>query len=329
MIPFILTYFSKFPGYSDLFEKEEPFVCTLKVNLKKYQHEKYEGKYHPGKLIYTHNDSLISKSVRIKARGVIRRKICAVPPIRLNIQKVNKQDKYAFGLSKIKLVTHCHYNANNINYLFREFLVYKLYNIVTDKSFRVRLIKIVYIDTGRKNKQLTTWAFALEPQELLAERLGCISIKMDNMGYSVSDSATVDLLALFQYMIGNTDYSIMGRHNVKLIKSKDHTKPELYPIPYDFDYSGVVNAHYALPGEGLGIESVRERLYAGPCRDLIDYHTAAQHLVSKQAEFKATIESFEYLEDFQKNDILNYIDNFFRNINRPNYIKYHIDPDCL
>ena len=317
-----------FPGMDKLFKEDSVLVCTLKIDLKKYQREKYNSKYQKAYFIYYNNDSLISKKVRVKSRGVIRKKLCAIPPIRLNIQKVSKDNKFAHGSSKIKIVTHCNYNREYISYVLKEYLTYKIYNIISPNSFKVRLLQISYIDTGRKNKIYTTWAFMIEPIQKLAERLNCVPISMDNLGIFYTDSSATDLLSMWSYMIGNTDWSIVGRHNIKIIKSKDFSKPAPIAIPYDFDYIGLVNTDYAIPGEGLGINNVQERLFIGPCRKLRDYQIASQHILNKKQEIEELILNFEYLDRSEKTEMLDYLSGFYNSIQRSNFIKYHIDTDC-
>ena len=316
------------PGYSNLFTESIPLKCTLKTDIKQFQRTKYEDNYQYAELIYTNNGQLVSKTIRIKPRGVVRKKICALPPIRLNVQKIKKKNRIEHGKSKIKLVSHCIYNKQYESYLMKEYLTYKSYEILTPVSFRTRLLEITYIDTGRKNKAYTTWAFIIEPLELLAERLNAVPIKLNSVGIHYTDSSATDLLSMWSYMVGNTDWSVAGRHNIKLLKSSDHTKPYPLPIPYDFDYCGLVNTHYALPGEGLGIEHVQDRLFVGPCKLLSDYQQAANIILLKREELEALMIEFPYLRDSSKEEMLWYLRSFFNSIEKENYIKYHIDTDC-
>lgn len=323
-----IAYSDELPIFDKLFESSTPIVCTLKTDLKKFQKEKYEEKYQKAEFIYFDGTSTVSKKIRIKSRGVVRKKICAVPPIRLKFQKKQRGDESIAIQARVKMVTHCNYNQEYINYLMKEYLTYKTYSLLTPYSFKVRLIQITYIDTGRKNKAYSTWGFLIEPIELLAERMESIPIKMDQLGIHYTDSSTTDLLTMWQYMIGNTDWSVVGRHNVKLVKSIDFNQPAPIPIPYDFDYAGLVDSYYAVPGDGLGIDNVRERLFLGPCRDLNDYQTAASTILNKKNEIIELINNFEYLKEREKREMISYLDSFFQSIEKPAFIKYHIDTDC-
>ena len=161
----------------DMFEEEDPMLITLTLDLKKYQREKFKGEYMPAKFEYHLSDSLIlEKQVRLKARGKFRRQHCSFAPFWLNIRKADVVNQHLQGIKRIKVVTHCNGGHAYGDYVLKEYLAYKIYNLLSPVSFRVRLVKMRYIDTGRKNKVTENWAFMIEPEALLAERLGGIRI---------------------------------------------------------------------------------------------------------------------------------------------------------
>ena len=63
-------------------------------------------------------------------------------------------------------------------------------------------------------------------------------------------------MSVFQYMVGNTDWSMVRFHNVEVSRTP---RGVYVPVPYDFDWTGLVSTRYARPNEGLGIRSVRQR----------------------------------------------------------------------
>ncbi|MBW2998369.1 hypothetical protein KY321_02410, partial [Candidatus Woesearchaeota archaeon] len=134
--------------------------------------------------------------------------------------------------------------------------------------------------------------------------------------------------SIFQYMIGNSDFSVSGRHNLKLLKSKDYKETELIPIPYDLDYSGLVNAHYAVPSDKIPIEEVTQRFYRGLCRNDDLYNYVLDIFREKKDEIYSFIESFEYLDKKSQKYILKYISDFYDEIERDNFIKKKIRPTC-
>ena len=313
---------------SDFFIQTEPLQLTMKFDIKKLTFEKSKEEYLPAKLIYfTHDSIRIEKNVRVRARGESRKRICHFPPFWLNIKKANINDDYILD-KKIKIVTLCKKNNEYNKYLLKEYIIYKLYNIITDRSFRVRLLDVNYINTGRKNKENKSKAFMIEPEDMLSKRLNALSIRVDNLNYIHVDSLEADIMCFFQYMIGNTDFTVNGRHNIKLLKYTDFTKPLLVPIPYDFDFAGLVNSDYANPAEILNIENVTQRYFLGMCRSDYEYLKVMDVFKDKRDEMYHFIESFEYLDNRSKREILNYLDEFFKEISKPDFIEKKLRKTC-
>jgi len=285
---------------------------TLKFDIKSYQREKMKGEYLPVQLTYHVNDTLdINKKVRVKARGEFRRKYCVLPPFWLNINKAKVGNKFLEGTKKIKIVTQCKDSKQYEQYVFKEYLAYKIYNEISPYSLRVRLVRMKYIDTGRKNKENSSWAFMIEPEEMMAERLGVTSVKSDAVSMRYTDTLMMDVVALYMYMIGNADYSVAGRHNLKLIRRPDPIRPLPVPVPYDFDYAGIVNAFYAVPGDNLGLTSVTERYYLGPCRDDHHYITAIDQIQRNKGSILELAMSSPYLDDKNRKEMIKYLEEYF------------------
>jgi hypothetical protein len=296
----------------DLFEVEEPMIITLTFDLKKYQKTKSEGEYMPADLSYHINDSVrIEKSIRLKARGAFRRKFCSFAPFWLNIRKSDIKNQHLQDIKRLKVVTQCQNSSTYGEYVLKEYLVYKIYNILSSNSFRTRLVRMKYIDTGRKNKVTESWAFLIEPEEMMAERVNGVVIENDKLSMRTMEPEAFDLVALFQYMVGNSDYIIPGRHNVKIIGLPGFGTKGYTPVPYDFDYSGFVNAEYAIPGGNLGINSVRDRYYLGLCREANEYRQAIDLIESHKEEILDLINSFPHLEKRRKKGIISYLNEYF------------------
>jgi len=313
----------------DIFTEEDPASITLAFNIKEFLRNSDEDKYFDARLTYLLDDSAkIEKDIRIKARGKNRRDVCSFPPLWLNIGKADIDNKYFGDVKKIKLVTHC--NSGNVNSanVLKEYLVYKMYNILSPYSFRVRLVKVKYIDTGKDNKEIDTWGFLIEPEEMVAQRLNAYALDYDHIGYELADQEETDIMSMFQYIIGNADYSILSRQNVKLLKLNDIDRPQPIPVPYDFDYSGFVNPAYAIPGDNLGISSVTERYFLGPCRSVERYNELFEYFFSKKEEIYRLIESFGYLDDRTKKVALKFLDSFFMYAGKKGYIENNLLPTC-
>lgn len=313
----------------DLFDLKKPLELTLKFDIKSYQKTKYKDIKIPAEITYRFNDTIEkTKTVRIQARGAFRKQHCSLPPFWLNIKKAGVENKKLSTTNKIKLVNHCNGFSTYNNYVLREYLTYRLYNTLTPYSFRVCLVKMKYIDTGRKNKVTEAWAFMIEPEEMMAERQGAFVIKLDKIGLAHTDTVATDRVTLFEYMVGNADYSIVGRHNIKLLKMADINKPNPIPVPYDFDYSGLVNTSYALPGEDLGLKNVRERYYLGACRTEEQYKDALELFKDGKEAIFSEISNFEYLDDAQKEDMIKYIEEFYTAIEYEWFIRRELKSTC-
>lgn len=314
---------------ADLFDGTDPLHITLALDMKEYLKSKYREEYIPVELTYQVNDSLIlNRSVRIRARGNFRREHCYLAPFWLNIQNPEDEDTEQQEVSKVKIVTHCRNNSQYNNYVLREYLAYRVFNLLSPVSFRVRLIRMTYVDTGRKGKKTEHWAFMIEPEEMMAERLNGLVIKRDDLGMRLMEPMAMTRVDLYMYMIGNPDYSVTGRHNIKILGLKDFGVNGYTPVPYDFDYSGLVNTYYAVPAEKLGISSVRERIFLGLCREEAQFQAAVDSIGSCRAEILELINTFEYLEEKEKSEMIGYLESYFEEASSPRFISRTLISTC-
>lgn len=315
--------------YEDMFGIDEPLNLSLKFDIRNFRRTRSEEKYHPAEMTCVLNDSFrVSNPVRVKARGIYRRDHCSMPPFWLNIRYSGLENEELEGIRRMKMVTRCRDSKQCSDYVLREYLVYKIYNLVTPYSFRVRLVNMKFIDTGRENKESQCWTFLIEPDDMMAARLRGRVVKSDVLSMRTVNQEVMDRLAMFQYMIGNGDYSVTGRHNLKIMALEAPGPRGFVPVPYDFDYTGFVNANYAIPGEALGIKSVKERYYLGPCRTEDLYLDAIQDLESVRDEIEALIWSFDYLEEEEKFDLIGYVESFFNTASSERFIERNIKSTC-
>lgn len=315
---------SIFSSELDLFAKDTPLEITLISDFKNFMKKKYKPKNQPAMLQVTLQDSImIKRKIKIKPRGEFRRSYCSFPPIRLNFKKVEFELEHLQQLEKMKMVVDCRQSDLYQNYLLREYLTYKLFSLFTELSFQVRLIHVRYLDTGReRHNDRTAYAFLIEEIGDVAARNNALEIKQDKLGQTSTNPQQMLLVAMFNYMIGNTDWSVPGRHNVKLIKKKDIQDIYPYTIPYDFDYSGLVNATYAVPYEKLGLNNVRERMFLGFCHESADFEKTIQLFLEKEDAVRHLVEDFDYLDERDKRDIISFLNEFYTQIKRDNAVKY-------
>ncbi|MEL7119480.1 MAG: hypothetical protein AAFO07_08570 [Bacteroidota bacterium] len=249
----------------------------------------------------------------VQLRGKFRRQVCGFPPLML---KFKKKELKAMGLNDhndIKLVTHCLEDrfAGNTN-VFKEYLAYQLFNEVTDASFKVQLVRITYVDTEKNYMKTKRWGFIIEDTDEMAERLGgtecenCLAMSLDSLNHS-----NENLISLFQYMLGNEDWSSIMVRNIKIV---DLPNDEKKIVPYDFDFSGFVNASYALPNSDFGLTAVVDRVFQGYQVSDETFWENIQLLQSKQKRFVEIIKDFKLLDGPSKKQVIAYLDTFFESI---------------
>ncbi len=316
-----------------LFESDEILELTLTQNIKALKKDIDEDRSsHPAHLSYVdRNGQTVTLKVSVKTRGKTRRnpRLCDSPPLAIKFNTAETKGTIFWKQKKLKVVTHCKKTKGIYEqYLLMEYLVYKLYNILTEKSFRVRLAHITYVDSEGRYQPLKKYAFFIEDENNMAKRNNGQLDESKYQYWVFQKKEEQILLSVFQFMIGNTDWSIPGRHNVKLIRSGP--KNMLFAVPYDFDMSGIINASYARPHEKLKdkIKDVRSRLYRGLCRKQEEFSPVIAWFNKKKEEIDALYNNFPLLNTRYKKNTLRYIDGFYEIINNPHLVKKYLVENC-
>lgn len=313
----------------DLFTDETPMDLTLKYDITAFIRNKMKGEYLDAELMMHYKNYTETKNIRLKARGNNRREQCFFPPIFLNFKTDPIVNSELEGFNKIKLVTHCSTSKMHTIYLLKEYLVYKLYNVLTENSFRVKLLDIKYIDTGKKKRNYDRYGILVEPIELLVTRNESIEVDGEIIRENNVIEEEADIVALFQFMIGNTDWRIKGGHNTKYIKSLTKLTDNVTPIPYDFDFAGIVGTHYSHPQSWTSIKSVKEREYLGYCRNNDEAHLKTINLfLDKKDQMIKTIELFSYLSERDREGMIRYMESFYDLLDNPNHFIYTLKNQC-
>ena len=257
-------------------------------------------------LILEHEEGMIAQfPIQINLRGKSRRELCEFPPLKLRFNKtLLRSAGWNEAFDDYKLVTHCLENSESV---LKEFLVYQLYNQLTDYSFKVHLVEVVYVDKNGGMEPVKQYGFFLESYSEMAQRLS--AKKMPDQLASTTKVPKEDYqrLALFQYMIGNTDWNLYQQHNIKWLRIKNAD----IPVPYDFDSSGLVNATYAKPHPSLPIATVQERFLQYRGDNLQDLENRWVELHQKEQAFIRVLEECSVLSNREKQDMRNYLNDFF------------------
>jgi hypothetical protein len=316
-----VTYGQKSVDKVNFFKDTSTINATLTLNIKKMLAKKDKvGYIFPATFSCKLSDSLnINDKMEVEVRGHFRRAYCYMPPIKL-IYKHNPAAAF-YHLKSLKLVSSCMPSKEDEQNLLKEFIAYKIYNMITDKSFRVRLLNLSYQDSSGKRKTITEHAFLMEDISELAKRNGCTDWTDKKFVTEATDRKQMTTVAIFEYMIGNTDWSVPVNHNIKLVHSKRDSTSRPYVVPYDLDFSGFVNTSYSFPDERLGIESVRQRLYRGFPRTIEELNAVLDIYKGQKDNIYALVNNFNLFTPATKREVTGYLDEFYKTINNPPEVK--------
>ncbi len=312
---------------SNLFDQETPLELTLSGDLGHLMKDRGDApQYHPVTLTYQSAEGSKNISIKSKVRGHFRKmqENCNYPPLSLNFTGTNHLNGTVFeGQEKIKLVTPC----RDEKYVVREYLVYKLYNLVTPKSFKTRLVKVIYDDTVKGKKSLPLFGILLEEESQVAARNKSILVGDKIVRPEQTQPEDFFKMAVFEYLIGNTDWSVQYRQNVKLLASDSMSIPSA--VPYDFDHAGIVGAPYAKPAEQLELASTRQRRYRGYCMsNLSKLDPAFAQFNQLKKDIYSVYTDCPWLDEKYIGLTTRYLDEFFETINDPKKVKEEFGYPC-
>jgi hypothetical protein len=254
--------------------------------------------------------------VEVRVRGKSRAQICRFPPLRVYFTGDTAGTPFE-GQDSLKLVTHCFNNDRGERNVIEEYAAYRVLNMLTEASYRTRGLAVTYTDTENRLPKSARqhFAFFLETRGQLAKRLDAEKADIEGVRLSRLDTEQAAIVFVFQYLIGNTDWSLAKAHlddacchNVDLLLGKKG----LIVVPYDFDQAGVVNASYAKPDPSLHLRSVTMRRYRGYCIEPAALRSALFLVRDRRDAITATLRELPIASDPQIDDILDYLEPFFR-----------------
>ena len=312
-----------------LFRDVEPLAFTLTADFKAINKDRNpeSTKRYPGVISAAAGGASGELPVQLGTRGHFRlmSRNCDFVPLRVEFPRDRTAGTAFDGQTNLKLGTHCRGDRAYDNYTLREYLTYRLFNMVTPLSFRARLGRATYVDATSKKAIGTRYSIFIEHENEVARRFGGRIVELPRIVFNDLDGPTLTRMMLFEYMIGNTDFSIWALHNVRLVQDRAR---RLYPVPYDFDLSGFVHAPYASPDPRIGIRSVLDRLYRGPCRTVEEFEEAASALRAKRGDMLALIDSMADLDRDARVEAKEFLDSFFRSIEKPGSVKKQFVDNC-
>ena len=317
------------PSVPRLFQSEAPLAVTFTTNIGRLRGDR--GDKEPWRwATLTYQDSAgkpLVVPVRAKTHGIWRLKHCDFPPVRLHF--TNKEVKHTLfhDVEKPKFVNYCRDSDQYEQYILQEFMLYRVYQLLTPASHRVRLLKVAYTDSASGKREAYRYGFIIEDPDQLAARLSATQVKIKGSSPSDLDHYQLALAYLFEYFIGNTDFSFSGLHNTELYGLLDG---RILPVAYDFDYAGAVNTSYATPDPSFNIRSVRDRKFRAYCSIAEEFPNALQVFVQKKDAIYALYRDpvGQLLDARAVKQTLAYFDDFYETVQTPQAAERNLFSQC-
>ena len=339
LIGFLLTaplsYAEKKDKPPKLFSNADELQVTLTGPWNTIKRNKKKDATHPVQLTYKGADGAQHTfDAEVTLRGITRRRICNFPPLKLHFDKKKMKGTEFRGNKSLKLVTYCDTNSKYEQYYIKEFLTYRIYNLITEYSLRAKPMVIEYKDSERDSQSITRFGFLIEDVDDMAKRNDLKKLVIPSVPYRDLETVTTSQLSLFQYMIGNLDWAATSGpkddsccHNSRLIGAGDDVDPK-FAVPYDFDSSGLVDAHYAAPPDGLRIKNIRQRLYRGFCVNNDELPRTIARFNEKKTDILSLFQNNAHLTDYMRDKSIDYIEDFYKIINNPKKLDREIIDKC-
>jgi len=315
-----------------LFKDESTLNVVITAPLSTLVRERPEDEELPGTFSYRDADgAAVELEVLLSARGNFRHRNCDFPPITLNFRRSQVAGTLFDQQNKLKMVGHCKITRRYEQSVVREYLAYRMFNLMTDLSFRVRLLQVTWVDSEERRPRMVRSAFVIEHKNRLGARIGLEEQQIAYAEVGNIDPEHLNLSSVFQYLIGNFDFSPTGGsdgeccHNYAMFGKSPES---LVAIPYDFDFAGIVNAPNAVPNTERGVERVGQRVYHGYCvnNGLVE-ETISQFREARDALY-ALVGGQEELESSVRENIAGYMDEFYEIVDDPLAVSEEITGKC-
>ena len=314
-----------------LFRDSTPITFTLTADFKTIfkDRDTLSTKRFPATLGFrTEAGDTGTQAVELSTRGHSRLLpvVCDFPPIRVHFPPADQRLPLFRGQGALKLSVNCRPKDKEYeDFVLEDFLLYRVYNLFTDLSFKVRLAKATYLNAGKGDTVAAGPAFFVEDADDVARRNGGELFEQTGVRFGDVDSATILRATVYEYMIGNTDWALQLLHNFRIVR----VEPGFYyPVPYDFDFSGIMKTPYAHPSQQLPIRSVRERIYRGPCPTMEDLAPTFAEFNARKDAIYGLYRTFPGLDPKRSAQALQYLDEFYKTITDPKKANTEFRYNC-
>lgn len=322
------------PKPEKLFASNETFNISIKAPWRDIVRKSKVQDPYPASMQFT--DSLGQTHdipITVERRGITRQAVCRYPPIKLRYNKEDVKGTTFRGTDELKLVTHCNKGERWEQYFIKEYLAYRFFNLITEKSYRARPLSITYTESENDSTDGPRFGFLIEDTADLAKRNDLKKLDLARIKRNQLDQVQAGRVALFEYLISNVDFELLSGpkddkccHNARLIG--DDSGTNIVAVPYDFDSSGFVDSHYAAPNEFLGIRSVTQRLYRGYCTHNSQMEAIRQQYIAKEADIMGLINAETRLSSRSVKNANKFIGKFFETIKSDKDFQEEIIAKC-
>ena len=321
---------------SPLFESEQTLRLELEAPLESvWRQRRAERMFLPAKLAYENESGraiTVRTEVRLRGKSRATSGDCRFPLFDLRFSPEESTETVFANLSLLRMTNHCRASTAAEQHVLLEFLAYRSFVVLTDLSYRVRLAHVRYTDPDGNGDPITRYAFFTEPEGEMAARNGWETLSLSRVSRSELELNQLSLVEVFQYMVGNTDWSAMAApsdehccHNTQLIGGAGFP---VIPVPYDFDSAGLVDPPYADPNPALGIRSVRTRVYRGICKHPEYMDRTLKTFRAKKPALYALYREQAGLDEGQRNKAIHYLDAFYETIDDPDQVRRELSEQC-
>lgn len=264
--------------------------------------------------------------VQLATRGHYRLRTCSVLPLKVYFDREKTKGSEFGGQGSIKLTGHCQKAEQYAQNAYVEYAVYGMYNALTPISLKARLSTINWEDPKDPGFTVTRPGFWTEEDDDMAARNRGKVIMQTGGNAAEMDPWQMALTDVFQYMIGNTDFSLSYLHNIRIIQTD--TSINYFPMAYDFDWSGIVDAPYAKPDYRLPIKRVTERLYRGGCHPPELLGKVFAHFKEKKPAIYGTMTEIKGLSAERLKEATEYLDEFYKTMEDERGLRREVKRVC-
>lgn len=331
-LPFAASVLAASAHAQRLFRTTTPLEITFTTDLRTLVRDRDSTKFQPHGAVFTYKEAdgkVVNIPVTLQTRGHFRRqsKNCDFPPLSLALKKKDADNTVLQGNTKLKITTNCRpRNGEYEQYVLQEYAVYRLYQRLSPLYFRTRLAKITYKDSAAKTDDVVSWGFLIEDDKEVAKEFKTATESTKGALFDQLDQPQLVTTMLFMYMVGNTDYSVSQQHNISLLR--DSTATIIKPVAYDFDWSAVVGTRYAFPNERLGIKTIYDRLYRGPCMTAAKWQPYFAQFTAVRPAIDSIYSSIPSLEPKRVKTAIEWYNEFYKTLADPRATKRDLIDRC-